>query len=248
MNTCTRHLITLLCTLTPLTAMAAPRNLVEADRENDASVDRGLLSSHAETLRAGEITFNSYQLFLAGLSAGVTDDLQLSGTFLLPAFEVFPFFGIFQGKYSLSRSETTSISVTANAIYTEGGFTSFGPGLSIDHHLGAVSLHGTLIVNAALGEDEFDDDREVESGFLVVADLGFTARLSKRFKLLGELKVPMLLAAGENSGFSEDLALATYGVRFHGSNLAADLAFLRPVTDYEDFVLGVPYVAFSARF
>ena len=58
---------------------------------SDASVDRSILVPTAETISAGDFTFNSYELFFAGLSYGVSDRLQVSVATLLPIFESFPF-------------------------------------------------------------------------------------------------------------------------------------------------------------
>lgn len=173
----------------------------------------------------------------------------------MPIVEGTPLFGLFQGKYDVLRTARTSVSLAANLIYgntlesDSESFTTFGGGVLVDQHLGKVSLHGGLTVNGAFGQQSYDRDSvELASGVVLMADAGLTARLSETFKIIGEFKVPVLIDTTD-SEINADTSLFTYGVRFHGPGLAADLGFARPLAvDLDGLLMGLPYVAFTARF
>ena len=56
-------------------------------RGRDASIDRGFLTAHAETIGEGQWAFNAYELIFIGLTYGFTDDIQASISTLLPIVE-----------------------------------------------------------------------------------------------------------------------------------------------------------------
>lgn len=230
---------------------------VARHRKEDASVDRGFFNSHAETLRAGDVAVNSYELLFLGVSGGLTDDLQLSLTTLLPVVSEMPIMLLFQGKYAFYRDEMTTVAVRGNFSYLasnddeidDASVTLFGGAVAVDRFLddgGRFAVHGALQLQGAIGS--FDGDVDVADGVVIGLETGLTGRVSKRFKIL----VDVLLPAAYSDGDFEvaDAALFSYGVRFHGEDLAADLGFIRPLGDVDtgDLVLGLPWVAFTARF
>lgn len=232
---------------------------VARNRKEDASVDRGFFNSHAETLRQGDIAVNSYELLLLGVSGGVTDKLELSLTTLLPIVSEMPTMLLLQGKYAFLRDEKTTVSVRGNFSYfknnadcdgeCDASLMLFGGAVAVDRFLddaGRFALHGALQVQGAVGS--YEGDVSMADGALIAIEGGATARVTRRFKLLVDLLLP---AAYSNGDFEvADAALFTYGMRFHGEELAADLGFIRPIGDVDtgSLVMGFPWVAFTARF
>ena len=121
--------------------------------------------------------------------------------------------------------------------------------MAIDSFLdqgGRFALHGALGVNGLIGSGGADVD--LSDGALISLEGGLTARLATRFKILIDILLP---AAYTEAGFDvAEAVLFTYGVRFRGPDLAADLGFMRPIGDVDtgSLIMGVPWVAFSARF
>jgi hypothetical protein len=241
-------------------AVAAPESTpVSRNRSEDASVDRGFFNSHAETLQKGEIAINSYELVFLGVSGGVTDKLELSLTTLLPIVDEMPVLLMAQGKYAFFRNERTTVSARFNLTYASADSsdsdsetaraTAFGGGVAIDHFVdqgGRFAVHGALAINGIAGG--IGGSMEVGDGAVIYLEGGATFRAFSSFKLLVDLLLPALID-GDGVDFAS-VALFTYGMRFHGPNLAADLGFMRPVGDADtsDLVLGLPWVAFTARF
>ncbi len=236
-------------------AVDAPVSAGHLARRRDASADRGFISSRAETVFEGEATVNSYELFFLGVTYGITDDIQVSGTTFLPITTDIPLLGLFQGKFVLHRGERVTVSARANlnviAPQEVDDFVgTFGGGLMVDYYLddsGRFALHGGFGANAVFGSLG-DSAIELANGAAISLELGASAALGNSVKLIFDALIP---AASTDQGFEvATFGLVTYGVRFFGESLAADLGFLRPVgdIDLDGFVLGIPYVAFSARF
>ena len=88
------------------------------------------------------------------------------------------------------------------------------------------------------------------NGAVVTLTGGFTIRANHFFKILAEVMLPAAISS--QSGFqTANGALVSYGVRFYGRTVAADLSFIRPFGgngDFTEFPLGLPFVTFNARF
>src|SRR5688572_28820601 len=59
----------------------------------DPNLDRTFLLPPAMTQPKGSITYNNYELLLHGITYGLTDRVQISGTVLAPITEDIPFMG-----------------------------------------------------------------------------------------------------------------------------------------------------------
>jgi hypothetical protein len=234
---------------------AAP---AEVRRDADATVDRNLVMPAAETLPKGALAFNSYELFLAGLSYGITDNVQISATTLLPIVEDIPFVLITNLKLNVYRSPRLVLTTMGSAtVATENGSTlgGFGLGLVMDSLLderGRFALTTGVLSQFAFGSTSDDDVAFADGAFLLLW-AAISARVHDRVKLIGEL----LLPGGYTWAGSGDLQLIPeamifgYGVRFFGKTLAVDLSFLRPIhpdVDTGELVMGVPWIAFAALF
>jgi hypothetical protein len=223
-------------------------------RRRDASIDRGFTTGHAETIGEGQWSFNSYQLFLAGLTYGFSPDAQLSVTTLLPITSDIPLVLGLSPKFVVDRGANHVVAVRANLLMgfettsgVGGGIVSTGP--YVDYYLdrrGRVAVHGGLTVGGVFG-GEFGTDLGFARGLVLTFDAGFSAAVSDSVKIILEGQAFGLLSG---AGFNVlDTTLFNYGVRFYGEDLAVDLAFVRPLAvDIEPLLLGVPYVTFSARF
>ncbi len=220
-------------------------------RANDASNDRGILTQHADTLPEGDFSINSYELFFLGVSYGVTDDFQVSATTLLPIIAGLPTVLLLNGKYVLERNKHQVVSMGGNvAIFNESDqFTAFGISFNIDQYLGSegvLGLHGSVDLQGFIGDGEFQE------GTIARITGGLNLHAGNRTRLLLELTSPVLFSPNSDPQVESPGMLVNYGVRFHNADLAVDLAFARPVSfegDVESpFFLGLPFVAFSAKF
>jgi hypothetical protein len=228
----------------------------ERRRAEDASVDRNIFLSSAETIGEGKIAFNSYELLLAGLTYGVTDNLQLSVSTLLPITKDFPLVLVFNGKYRLIHTDRFILSVIpsgsiAHESTTDVTVGTMGAGVALDYLLdqqGNFVFHGGATIAWGFGGSD-SDDMDFADGALFLLNAGMNFRIHKYIKLLFELTLPGGYYKDDFEILEEGL-LVGYGVRFCSSFISVDLTFIRPIhPDVEtDFVMGIPFVAFSARF
>jgi len=257
-----KRLFTAALTVAALTASAptfadVPPPAADAARSRDASIDRGFLTSHAETIGEDRWSINSYELVLLGVTYGVTNDFQLSLMTTLPVVEGMPLYLAFNGKFVFYRDDSTVAAVRGQFVYAteldDGGDDAiglFGAAVLVDHYLdaaGRFSLHAGVSVNGAFGVGLATGGVDVAEGAFITFELGASFGLTSGFKLQVETLIPALSTASDFE--FAPFALVNYGFRFHGGELAADLGFMKPVGDTDDtFLLGFPFVAFSARF
>jgi hypothetical protein len=224
-------------------------------RARDAAIDRGLLSTHAETIGKGQWAINAYELFFVGATYGFTDTIQASISTLMPIVTDMPFVVAAQPKFVVQRTENTVVAIRAPLFWLSdsdlsGGAGAFGAGVVMDHRFdpeGRYTLHGGLLVSGALlASSSLSDDIEVGDGAIISLDLGTSLAFTEGFSMLIEGQA---FAAITNEGFDlVDAGLLSYGVRFHSGKIAGDIGFVRPLgVDAGDFLLGLPYLAFSAR-
>lgn len=224
-------------------------------KKRDASIDRGFIMSHAETLAEGELTLNSYELFLAGMSYGVTDNLELTLTTLLPIIKEMPIVLAPQVKWVFLRTDQQVMSAKLNVTFatmTNGGSGSGGTisgGLSHDFYFdreGRYAMFSGLDIGGVFGS--VDSEWKMGEGLIMAANLGFSAQVADFMKVMVEAVVPAIYA--DKQFEVSDVVNFTYGMRFFGEDLAVDLGFIRPLgEDMADLglLMGLPYVAFTAR-
>ncbi|TNF25777.1 MAG: hypothetical protein EP329_22490 [Deltaproteobacteria bacterium] len=235
---------------------ASGPSAAERARDRDASVDRGFLMAHAETLGEGRWSINSYELFLLGVTYGFSDDFQASFTTSLPIVEDMPLLLSFAGKWAFFRSPTTVMAARAMIAWvtdTGGGDDTIGAftgAVFVDHYLdadGLFALHGGLTVGGAFGAGFSTGGVQVVDGAILAVELGVTLGLGDSAKIYIEGQLPGF-TDGEDLAFAK-VVFVNYGVRFTGRTISGDVGFMRPVGDVDDpFVLGWPFVALSARF
>ena len=220
----------------------------------DASIDRGFIVSHAETLGEGEIALNSYELALAGISYGITDDLQVTLTTLLPIVKNTPIVLAPQVKWAFFRTDNQVLTAKMNFNYAtmpgeSGGGGSISGGLSHDFYFdneGRYGMFSGFDIGGVFGH--LEDDWDTGDGLIMAANLGFSAQVTDYMKVMAEGILPAVYSNGKVE--VSEIVNFTYGLRFFGDDLAADIGFIRPLGKDAgdlDLVMGVPYVAFTAR-
>jgi len=237
----------------------------EQARERDAAIDRGFLTSHAETIGKGKWAINAYELVFLGLTYGFSDDIQVSLSTLLPVVEDIPLVLALQPKFVLARTPETVVALRVPFTYVNdlssnsNSAGTLGAGLVVDHYFGPtgrIGLHAGLLVTGVFGDFTFSDGNNdgaddsdrvgFANGAVFELDLGASFGVSNAVKIIVEGQI--FAAAGEGGFEVADVVLINYGVRIHGSGLAGDLGFVRPIGIDSSLILGVPYVAISARF
>ena len=196
---------------------------------------RLLFAPTGRTLPKGEGYFNDTYLFLLSVHGGITSRFTLGGGLsVLPlddfsdnALFIMPKFGVVATpKFNLSVGALAGV---LGAAFEDGESGSFGV-------LYAVGTAGSPDASVSFGTGlayaggEFADRP--------VAMLGAESRLSRRIAFVTENYVIP----------NEDVSsVISYGLRFFGEKLSADLAFwLAPGEDIR--FPGIPYVAFSVKF
>lgn len=231
-----------------------PTLLVDKRKKDDAAVDRNFILPSAETMARGELAFNSYQLFLAGLTYGFTDKAQLSLTTMLPIVEDIPLVLLAGFKVQVVRKNRFIFSIQpALSLVNEDGTT--GGTLSVSFLLDFIlddagkAVISIAEMNSFLWGGSSGDIDLLDDALLVLFSAGFNYRVHKYVKLMFEFLFVGGLVDGD-AEIVEEATLFNYGVRFCGQTISVDLSFLRPLDSdvADDFVMGIPYVAFSARF
>jgi len=231
----------------------------EEAQARDAAIDRGFLTSHAETIGAKQWAINAYQLVFLGVTYGFTDDIQLSLSTLLPVTTDIPLVLALQPKFVIARTPETVVALRVPFTYLQdtsgdGSALGFlGAGLLVDHYFGPsgrIGLHAGLLVAGVFGNFNFTnsgDGLSFADGAGFQLDLGASFGVSNSVKLI--LEGQIFAAAGDGGFEVGDVVLINYGVRIHGGGLAGDLGFIRPIgVDTDPLFLGIPYAAISARF
>lgn len=239
----------------------ADKTPAELAQARDAAIDRGLLTSHAETIGDGKWAINAYELIFVGVTYGFTEDIQASLSTLVPITTDIPLVLALQPKFVLARTPKTVVAVRVPLTFAKdttgngSSFGSFGAGLLVDQYFGPrgrIGLHAGLLVTGVFGDFNFDGDGDssgmtIGDGAGFELDLGASFGVSEAVKLILEAQV--FAAAGDGGFKVADAALINYGVRIGGRGFAGDLGFIRPIgVDTDPLLLGIPYVAISARF
>lgn len=205
-----------------------------------AGRDRGFLQSHAETVGAGRLSVDVYQVLGVGLSYGIGDDTQVSLAGVPFLAEDIPI--VAQAKHVVQRTDKT---IAAGQLRLLGSPTGTGlwlgsMGMVLDWLPSSVhSWHASADVGLT-GRSGRDP------AVMVQAQLGVSARSSARVAWIAELTW-----AGPEQATGIDFApFAAAGVRLTGRALAVDLGLARPLLRWTDssFPAGVPFVLVSAVF
>jgi|GEM_PF-3536114 len=239
-------------------AMALSSGARGADwRSTDAAVDHRLTVPTAQTLPAGDVALNSYDLFLGlGVSVGATDWLEASATVALPLTGL-----VVAAKGRLVATDYVTAALQASfGWFPSDGFDSHdllvGGVALADFHTGngEVSFSvgaGVLGVFQKHRRDPAWSEDEL-SPFVVVT-AGPTLRVDRNVAFLIEVEGGWSLGdPGYDGIFGRGFDSMTFnlGLRFHNETVALDLGLLRPFAlDWNDpWALGFPYAGISVRF
>jgi hypothetical protein len=216
----------------------------------DPNVDRGFLLPTAMTQPKGSVTYNNYELLIHGLTYGITDHTQVSFGVLAPVVKEMPFVGTASLKTRVVDAGRFHLALQASATLAGSDLGLLGAGV-----LGSYCLSDDCasLLNASAGYQfgaPFSQD--FQNGHLVTYGAGLIQRLGDHVKLLVEVGSAMSATnEGDASNGVDHLPglVLNYGVRFHGSKLAADVGFIRPIVDGIDdpFILGIPFLNVSYR-
>jgi hypothetical protein len=251
----------------PIAPMAPPAAGVVAPaaepadiaRLEDPNIDRVFLLPSADTQPKGTFAFNDYELFMIGLTYGVTDNFQLSATTLAPIVKDMPTFLSASAKLRVVGEGRVHLALQGTLTYVNDGDDGDSEESVFGGSLGALAtfcldepcrsaLHASVTGMAPIAENNSSEN------FLLVYSAGATVKVAKHVKLLGEVT-----SAGindEDSGFDQaEGALVSYGVRFFSGSIAGDVGFVKPLysddegdgDDDDDFLLGVPFINFTFR-
>lgn len=192
-------------------------------RRVDPNRTRLLLAPTGRPLGAGQGYISAYEIFFAFLSVGVTDFLSLAGGMtLLPGAEDQLFY--VAPKLTLPL-HSEAVNIGAGVVYGNV-FSSNSSGAGVVYGVGTFgSQYAAVTVGIGYG---FAGGEFASKPVLV---LGGETQVSSSIKLVTENWFP----AGA------DFRLLSFGIRFFGEHLAADLGFLYPLSD-EGGMRGFPFI------
>jgi hypothetical protein len=193
-------------------------------RRYDPNTSRLLIGPTGRPLKKGQGYFAAYEIFFTYFGFGITDNISLGGGItLLPGAEGQLFY--LAPKVGFSAA-SENISFSLGGIYMNTTAEDIGG-------VGAVFLMGTFgpptaSFTAGLGygyaEGEFSG-----SPLLV---FGGEVQLSGSVKLLSENYVPI----------GADAVILSFGIRFFGERLSADLGLFYPMSGGEGISEGFPFI------
>ena len=222
----------------------------EQGLKSDANQDHAWYLPTAETVPGGSFVFTDWELLLAGVKYGATNNLELSAETLVPITTDIPFLLLLGAKLRVVKTDNLRVAVNANVLYTSA---------SGDHFtMGEVGAAASLCLDSACHslltggmQIMFGINTTNSSGaFVFVPTASFIGRLGRHVKALIEVD-----SAGYHANGDTQLArgaLVMYGLRFYSREIAADIGFARPLCSdgcsTGSLLLGVPLVTFSYRF
>jgi hypothetical protein len=234
----------------PPTEATAIATVATADPHADPSIDRAWFAGTALTQPEGTLAFNDlslgyFGLVFLGVSYAITDSFQIGATVMPPIAEGVPFVGVAAAKWGTRVGGSVHLAAIGNAFLlgdaegmpdwaaTLGGVGS----VCIDRGCSSL-LSGFAVIGFTQGQ----------SGHSTPLFYGASAllRLTRSIKLVVEADSATVL--GDGTGI--DGGLITYGVRFYGKELAADVGFAKPfqgMGDRDSFGLGLPVFSLTYR-
>jgi hypothetical protein len=198
-------------------------------RRADLNQTRLLFAPNARSLKAGQGYFSAYEIFFPFLAVGVTDFATLAGGMTL-----FPGASdqLFYLAPKIRAIHVQNLDLAGGMLYLNSTSGS-ADGVGI---LYGVGTYGTadqaLTVGLGWG---FAEGKVKDKPILL---LGGETRVSNSVKLITENWIPP----------NSDVSLLSFGIRFFGDNLAADLGFIYPAgSDISGFPF-LPWLGFAYNF
>jgi hypothetical protein len=243
-------------------AVTPPATTVDKGTLEDANAGRVAIMPTALTPPAGTWSFEDWELFFVSASYGVTDQLVITGTAMVPITSDL-YWGFISAKYQLLKQDRLRFAVQgglAGVLFKDNTttFDSMGNPISTtsSQTTSGADLAGALTY--CLDDDCYSHvDGAVVAGFAHQSSSavpvgfmgGLVARVGKRVRLILEADTAHVFGdiSGQANGF-----LGWYGVRFTSRQIAVDLALVKPFCSNNDCTsdtlpLGFPFVTFAYR-
>ena len=196
---------------------------------NDPNHTRLLFSPTARSLKAGQGYFSAYEIFFPLLAVGIADFMTLAGgVSLLPGADA----QLFYLAPKITPLQVDNLSLAGGVLYmgiTSGGTKGFGI-------IYGVTTYGTqrASVTGGLGWGFYGDETADRPVIMVGGEL----RASNSIKFITENWFPP----------GSDVALLSFGIRFFGESLAADLGFWYPAGSRTSGFPFLPWLGFAYNF
>jgi hypothetical protein len=190
-------------------------------RRSDPNSSRLFFSPTGRALKNGQGYFSAYEIFFPSIAVGIGDVVSLSGGIsLLPGVEN----QIFYFAPKVTPVHVQNFDLSGGILFAHGtGSTSFGGGV-----IYGVGTYGSEDNSLTMGLGWGFSGGDVANKPIVI--LGGEIRLTHSIKLISENWIPPWT----------DIIIYSFGLRFHGENLAADLGFIRTSAGME--TSGFPYI------
>lgn len=195
----------------------------------DPNHTRLFFAPTARPLSSGQGYFSAYQIFFPFLAVGIADFLTLAGGIsLLPGADA----QLFYLAPKITPLQVDNLSLAGGVLYmgiTSGGTEGFGI-------IYGATTYGTQTASltGGLGWGFYGDETADRPIIMIGAEL----RASNSIKFITENWFPP----------GSDVAILSFGIRFFGENLAADLGFVYPagsrITGFPFF----PWLGFAYNF
>jgi hypothetical protein len=195
----------------------------------DPNHTRLLFSPTARPLRSGQGYFSAYQIFFPLLAVGVGDFLTLAGGIsLFPGAES----QLFYLAPKITPLNTRTVSLAGGVLYMNATSSSFD-GVGIIY--GVTTIGGrNASLTTGLGWGFHGEDTADRPALMIGGDI----RASNSVKLITE-----------NWIFPDsDIHLISFGIRFFGENLSADLGFVYPAGSGISGFPFLPWLGFAYNF
>lgn len=196
---------------------------------SDPNHTRLLFAPTARSLKSGQGYFSAYQIFFPFLAVGIADFLTLGGGIsLLPGLEN----QIFYLAPKITPLQVKSFSAAGGLLYvnsTEGSDDGVGIYYGI-----ATYGNQNAALTFGLGWGFYGSDIADKPVVMVGGEL----RVSNSVKLITENWIPP----------NSDVTFLSFGIRFFGENLAADLGFLHPAGSRITGFPFIPWLGFAYNF
>ena len=237
--------------LTALFLGSAEANPFESNYTFDPAATRGLLLPTAQTLKKGQFTLSSVEILFFNANWGVTDNVNLSFTSLLPIMPV-GFGGFLSARIKLLDSEKWTVSLEPSTLIATGDDAlggTIGLQLITDYAVdpsGRFILTGALNTQGLYGVSDVSSDIALADGALGIAGLGMQFLAADNLKLMGEFMIPVAVTE-DGVTIEPAYTVANFGLRFISKQWAYDLSFIRPMELSGGF-WGFPYFVATGRF
>jgi len=195
----------------------------------DPNRTRLFFAPTARPLGAGQGYFSAYEIFFPFLAVGVSDFLTLAGGIsLLPgADEQILYFAP-----KVTPLHLKAIDVSAGVLYlTSTGGNGDGVGIMY-----GVTTIGSPRASATIGLGWGFHGEDISDQPIVM--LGGELQVSNSVKLITENWIPP----------SSDVAMVSFGIRFFGEHLAADLGLIHPAGARMEGFPFIPWIGFTYNF